>query len=258
MQLEKSDRTLKKEEKEKFMEENLFTKEHCRPIPNRTLKGLVLTLNPEVLVEADRKEKNQLYMCIDSEIYPPDYSKHPVLVTCLGDGENYSWNLEDFVGVLEEEHVPDWAEDVGQTLSKPMTSLEKQYHQSEPPPFPMPFDCRVLAQYGDIMLMARKKENSTDYMTYRLDHDKNGVSHGHYYDMLNEAQKDFAVRSGLVSSSDIFSLEEKLAMGEACEYALDYGDLLANTEEYVQDVLNKIDYDFLVANQENVEDEYDR
>ena len=29
--------------------------------------------------------------------------------TCLGDGEEARWNREDFMGVLDEQYLPDWA-----------------------------------------------------------------------------------------------------------------------------------------------------
>ena len=32
-----------------------------------------------------------------------------VYATCLGDGEEARWNREDFMGVLDEQHLPDWA-----------------------------------------------------------------------------------------------------------------------------------------------------
>ena len=29
--------------------------------------------------------------------------------TCLGDGEQTRWNRADFIGVLDEQYLPDWA-----------------------------------------------------------------------------------------------------------------------------------------------------
>ena len=31
--------------------------------------------------------------------------------TCLGDVEHARWNREDFIGILEEQHIPAWAEE---------------------------------------------------------------------------------------------------------------------------------------------------
>lgn len=236
-------------------QEELFTQKHCRPIPeNRTLNGRVLVLNSEAIFEKNAHPRNQLYMCIDDEITPPDYKKNPVRSISLGDGNSYNWNYEDLIGFLQEELLPQWAIPVMETVPKPMTSQEKLFHQGEKPKFAIFFDSRIISEYNNVVLLARKNEKSIDYLTATYDYDRQGVSYGHYFDELSEARMDFAVRSGLVSSSDIFSKTEKLAMGEACQYALDYGDMDEETAEYMQDVLNKIDYDLLLEERE--EDEY--
>ena len=39
-----------------------------------------------------------------------DASRIPVVfATCLSDGETARWNREDFIGVLDEKYLPDWA-----------------------------------------------------------------------------------------------------------------------------------------------------
>lgn len=234
----------------------LYDKSYCRPIPSdRTLNGLVLTLNHEALVEEDSIPQNLLYMCVDSEIDPPDYEEVPVQVISLYDGEQYSWNIEDFVGVLLEEHLPDWACSVKETMPKPMTTQEKLFEKGRIPEFNLSSDCRILAEYNNILLMARKKDRNIDYITYALDYDKNGVNTGKYTDFLEEASLDFAIRSGLVSSSYIFTKEEKLALGDACQYALDYTDMSEESSDNMQNVLNKIDYDCLVADRDEEEEE---
>ena len=35
--------------------------------------------------------------------------RRAVYATCLGDGEQTRWNRSDFIGILKEEHLPDWA-----------------------------------------------------------------------------------------------------------------------------------------------------
>ena len=32
-----------------------------------------------------------------------------VRCTCLGDGEHTRWNRSDFIGILKDEYMPDWA-----------------------------------------------------------------------------------------------------------------------------------------------------
>ena len=39
----------------------------------------------------------------------PTAAGRAVYATCLGDGEQTRWNRSDFIGILREEHLPDWA-----------------------------------------------------------------------------------------------------------------------------------------------------
>lgn len=39
----------------------------------------------------------------------PHSSGRAVFATCLSDGETARWNREDFIGVLDEKYLPDWA-----------------------------------------------------------------------------------------------------------------------------------------------------
>lgn len=39
----------------------------------------------------------------------PNAAGRAVYATCLGDGERTRWNRSDFIGILKEEHLPDWA-----------------------------------------------------------------------------------------------------------------------------------------------------
>ena len=32
-----------------------------------------------------------------------------MFATCLGDGEEARWNRSDFIGVLDEQYLPEWA-----------------------------------------------------------------------------------------------------------------------------------------------------
>lgn len=39
----------------------------------------------------------------------PSAAGRAVYATCLGDGEQTRWDRSDFIGILKEEHLPDWA-----------------------------------------------------------------------------------------------------------------------------------------------------
>ena len=51
---------------------------------------------------------NQLWLAHDGFGCPHAIGRS-IRCTCLGDGEMTRWNCTDFVGVLKEEHLPDWA-----------------------------------------------------------------------------------------------------------------------------------------------------
>ena len=42
---------------------------------------------------------------------PPHAIGRSIRSTCLGDGEQTRWNRTDFIGVLREEFLPDWAKE---------------------------------------------------------------------------------------------------------------------------------------------------
>ena len=39
--------------------------------------------------------------------------------TCLGDGETTRWNRNEFIGVLDEKYLPDWAREKLMELTAP-------------------------------------------------------------------------------------------------------------------------------------------
>ena len=51
-----------------------------------------------------------------------------ILCTCLGDGEQTRWNRKDFVGVLKDEYLPDWAKESLKQYQRP-GQAEKQEMQ---------------------------------------------------------------------------------------------------------------------------------
>ena len=42
-----------------------------------------------------------------------------VRCTCLGDGETTRWNRHEFIGVLDEKYLPDWAREKLMELTAP-------------------------------------------------------------------------------------------------------------------------------------------
>ena len=84
----------------------------------------------------------------------------------------------------------------------------------------------LLADFGGAVLAGRELENCWGYqfVTWIWDHDRTGVSHGHYYEEdFQGAKQDFAVRSGLISKAQLFSPEELTQLYRATDYLLDEG-----------------------------------
>ena len=90
----------------------LFGSEHC--IGNRAEQdytGKVLVLSPDVLKESCWCRENQLWLAHDGFGCRPNAIGRSVRCTCLGDGEMTRWNRHEFIGVLDDEFLPDWAKE---------------------------------------------------------------------------------------------------------------------------------------------------
>ena len=84
----------------------------------------------------------------------------------------------------------------------------------------------LLANFGGAVLAGRELGNGWGYqfVTWIWDHDRTGVSHGHYYEEdFQGAKQDFAVRSGLISKAQLFLPEELTQLYRATDYLLDEG-----------------------------------
>ena len=84
----------------------------------------------------------------------------------------------------------------------------------------------LLADFGGAVLAGRELGNGWGYqfVTWIWDHDRTGVSHGHYYEEdFQGATQDFAVRSGLISKAQLFLPEELTQLYRATDYLLDEG-----------------------------------
>ena len=88
----------------------LFGPEHCTGDQSeQDFTGKVLVLSPDTLKESCWRQEDQLWYAHDGFGCSPHARGRSVRCTCLGDGEMTRWNRSDFVGVLKEEYLPDWA-----------------------------------------------------------------------------------------------------------------------------------------------------
>ena len=91
---------------------------------------------------------------------------------------------------------------------------------------------RVLADFNGTVLAAMDSKSGVQFATWDWDFDRTGVSHGHYFTHNYEGVKqDFAIRSGLIQQSSLFSDEQLIEMYRCCADALNYGLELSNEQE---------------------------
>ena len=88
----------------------LFGVEHCIP-GSLDYTGKVLILRPDVLKKECWSLQNQLWYAETGFGCSPNARGQAVFAVCLGDGEKARWSRSDFIGVLDEKYLPDWAQE---------------------------------------------------------------------------------------------------------------------------------------------------
>lgn len=88
----------------------LFSAAHCMEDRNGTdFTNKVLVLNPSLLKDEFKKPEYQLILAEFGFGCAPSASGRKVFGQFLFDGERCQYNRHDFIGVLREELLPDWA-----------------------------------------------------------------------------------------------------------------------------------------------------
>ena len=86
----------------------MFGAEHCEA-GDLDYTGRVLILRPDRLKEECLSPQNQVWYGESGFGCSPTARGRAVFATCLGDGEKARWSRSDFIGVLDEQYLPDWA-----------------------------------------------------------------------------------------------------------------------------------------------------
>ena len=108
----------------------LFSRTHCESgMYDADVKGKVLVMKPDTLKERCWSRENQLWLAEGGFGCAPKSSGRAIYATCLADGEKTRWNREDFIGVLDRQYLPDWAE-------RKLEEILAQKHQSGVGPSP--------------------------------------------------------------------------------------------------------------------------
>jgi len=99
---------------------NLFGAEHCvGDRAEQDFTGKVLVLSPDTLKESCWSQADQLWYAHDGFGCRPHAIGRSVRCTCLDDGEMTRWNRDEFIGVLDEKYLPDWAREKLMELTAP-------------------------------------------------------------------------------------------------------------------------------------------
>lgn len=102
---------------------------------------------------------------------------------------------------------------------------------------------KVLADFNGTVLAATDSKFGVQFVTWDWDHDRKGVSHGHYFTgNYDGAKQDFATRSGLIPEQHIFKDEQLIEIYRCCADTLDAGfDLTYEQEKCIKSVQEQIE-----------------
>mgnify|MGYP000525726682 CR=1 FL=1 len=106
----------------------LFGPDQCEPdsIEKLDYKGKVLVLSAEILKESCLIPQEQLWYAHEGGGCSPAAMGRSIRCTCLGDGEMARWDRSNFIGVLKEDLLPEWAREKLQELkSKELQQMSR-------------------------------------------------------------------------------------------------------------------------------------
>lgn len=99
-----------KQARDAYQALGLFGPEHCvGAMDEPEYEGKVLVLRPDALRESCWNPRSQLWLGEGGFGCSPHARGQAVYAVCLGDREQTRWNRSDFIGVLDEQYLPDWA-----------------------------------------------------------------------------------------------------------------------------------------------------
>lgn len=107
----------------------------------------------------------------------------------------------------------------------------------------LPDRYKVLADFNGVVLAATQGKYGVEFVTWDWDHDRKGLSHGHYFTGNYEgAKRDFATRSGLIPEQQLFKDEQLIEIYRCCADTLDAGfDLTYEQEKCIKSVQEQIE-----------------
>ena len=91
--------------------DSLFDNSHAvQSDEPQNYKGKLLIIRSEILKEEFRTPENQLFLASGGFGCEP-YSSGRKVFGCFLDGEETHFQRSDFVGIIADEHIPEWAKE---------------------------------------------------------------------------------------------------------------------------------------------------
>lgn len=182
-------------------------------------------------ITADHPEKNRLTVLLNNQPVLSVSAGSDVFLLPAGSNQPEAGELYHKVAQTADE-VYAYVEAVQTAPLLHASGLSEKFH--------------LLADFGGAVLAGRELENGRGYqfVTWIWDYNRTGVSYGHYYDEdFCGAKQDFAVRSGLISKTQLLSPEELTELYRATDYLLDEGPELEDGHlKAMQTARTKIEY----------------
>lgn len=99
--------------RQEWKELGLFDSAHCYAENDKSMNysGKVVVINPQYLKDEYKTPEDQLFLATGGFGCSPHARGRKVFGQFLKDGEQACYYREDIIGVLKEEHLPEWAKD---------------------------------------------------------------------------------------------------------------------------------------------------
>ena len=108
-----------------YNEIGLFNGKHiAKSNESQNYAGKLLILCDSVLKEECRTPENQLFLAGGGFGCDPDASGRKIFGQFLSDGEQTHFNRSDFVGIIADEHIPQWAKEKLEQINEQKNELQ--------------------------------------------------------------------------------------------------------------------------------------
>ena len=105
-------------------------------------------------------------------------------------------------------------------------------------------DNRILADFGGTVLAGTPSKHGVQFVTWNWDYGHTGVVHEHYFmENYDAAKQDFATRSGLIQTEQLFSPEQLTEIYRCCADSVggEFFELTDKQEEVIRSVQQQIE-----------------